>query len=126
MNDLFPVTAAAAESLISSRFRVHPIVGDAMEPALRGGRDYVLAAPITSYAGEGIYLLNVGLGIDLYRVTTTFDGKGGLRLSRDNQRYQSHDITRERFEESVVGIVVADIKTRDDRFLRGAREEGRL
>jgi hypothetical protein len=90
-----------------------------MEPALRGGRDYVLTAPITSYDGEGIYLLDVGLGIDLFRVTTTFDGKGGLRLSRENERYQSHEISRERFDDVVIGIVVADVKVRDERYLRG-------
>jgi hypothetical protein len=125
MNDLFPV-AAPAESVLSGKFRVHPIVGDGMEPTLRGSRDYVLLAPITSYAGEGIYLLDIGIGTELFRVTTTFDGEGGLRLSRENPRYQSHEISRERFEEQVIAIVIADIKTRDERFLRSAYEEGRI
>lgn len=114
----FP-TVTSGDNVRSDRFRVHAVVGDAMEPVLRGSRDYVLVAPVTSYEGEGIYLVDVGLGIDLFRVTTTFDGKGGLRLSRENPRYQSHEVARESFEEAVVGMVVADIKARDERFLRG-------
>ncbi len=49
------------------RFRVHAVVDDAMEPMLRGSRDYVLGAPVTSYVGEGIYLVDGGHGIDLFR-----------------------------------------------------------
>lgn len=118
MMNAFVSPTLPAHRIMSNAFRVHPIQGDGMEPTLRGGRDYVLTAPITTYEGEGIYLLDVGIGIDLFRVTTAFDGKGGLHLSRENERYQSHEISRERFEETVIGIVVADIRVRDDRFLR--------
>lgn len=113
----FVAPAMPANRIMSNGLRVHPVQGDAMFPLLRGGRDYVLIAPVTSYKGEGIYLLDVGLGVDLFRVCNVFDGKGGLRLSRENPIYQLHDISRERFEEQVVGIVVADIKVRDERFL---------
>jgi hypothetical protein len=78
-----------------------------------------LLAPVTTYEGEGIYLVDIGIGTELFRVTSTFDGKGGLCLSRENARYGSHKISRDRFEEQVVGIAVADIKVRDERFLRG-------
>lgn len=122
MNDLLLPTIPA-ENVLSDRFRVHAVIGDSMEPTLRSDRDYVLVAPVTSYEGEGIYLLDVGLGIELFRVSCTFDGEGGLRLSRENPRYQSYEIGRERFEEMVVGIVVADIKTRDERFLRNVYQE---
>lgn len=70
------------ENVLSGRFRVHAVIGDSMEPALRGGRDCALVSPVTSYSGEGIYLIETGLGVDLFRVTSTFDGAGGLCLSR--------------------------------------------
>ncbi|MGZ2478008.1 hypothetical protein [Sinorhizobium medicae] len=105
------------ENVLSGRFRVHAVIGDSMEPALRGGRDYALVSPVTSYSGEGIYLIETGVGVDLFRVTSTFDGAGGLCLSKENQRYRSQSISREQFNETVLGIVVADIKPRDERFL---------
>ncbi|WP_274845121.1 hypothetical protein [Sinorhizobium meliloti] len=103
--------------VLSDRFRVHAVIGDSMEPALRGGRDYALISPVSSYSGEGIYLIDTAFGVDLFRVTSTFDGAGGLCLSKENQRYRSHSISREQFNETVLGIVVADIKPRDERFL---------
>lgn len=52
MHDLsFPVVAP--EEVLSDRFRVHAVNGDAMEPTLRGGRDYALLAPVAAYQGEG-------------------------------------------------------------------------
>ncbi|MGZ2472451.1 hypothetical protein ACVI1N_000742 [Sinorhizobium medicae] len=48
MHDLsFPVVAP--EEVLSDRFRVHAVNGDAMEPTLRGGRDYALLAPVASW-----------------------------------------------------------------------------
>jgi phage repressor protein C with HTH and peptisase S24 domain len=115
-NVAFP--AVPPEEVLSSRFRVHAVTGDAMEPTLRGGRDYALLAPVTSYEGEGIYLVDIGGGTDLYRVTSAFDGAGGLLLSQEKSRGERHRLTREKFEALVVGIVVADIRVRDERFLR--------
>jgi hypothetical protein len=117
MDELF-ASIAPPEKVLSDRFRVHPVVGDGMDPTLRGGRDYVLLAPVTLYEGEGIYLVNVGSGLDLFRVSNTFDGSGGLALSQENPRGGYHRLSREQFDALVVGIVVADIKTRDERFLR--------
>jgi hypothetical protein len=108
------------ENLLSSRFRIHPVVGDTMEPTFRGGRDYALLAPVTSYWGEGVYLVNIGSGVDLFRVESAFDGKGGLRLSQENPRCGTVCLSRERFDDAVVGIVIADIRPRDERFLRQA------
>ena len=90
-----------------------------MEPTLRGGRDYVLLAPVTAYEGEGIYLVDVGGTLELFRVSNTFDGEGGLLLSQE-QRGGVHRLSREQFQALAVGIVVADIRTRDERFLRAA------
>lgn len=116
MQDLFN-PGAAPENLMSGRFRVHAVKTDAMEPALRCGRDYALLAPVTSYQGEGIYLIDDGLSLDLYRVSSTLEKGGALSLSRENPRYGARTIGREDFNERVVGIVVADIKVRNERFL---------
>ncbi|RVI52136.1 hypothetical protein SmedWSM1115_07370 [Sinorhizobium medicae WSM1115] len=90
-----------------------------MEPTLRGGRDYVLLAPVSEYRGEGVYLVDAGAGLDLFCVMNSVDGKGGLVLFQENRRDEKHHLSLEKFEELVAGIVVADIRTRDERFLRG-------
>lgn len=118
MNDLF-ATSIPAETVLSGRFRVHPVIGDSMEPSLRGGRDYVLTVPVTTYQGEGLYLVNAGQGIELFRVGATLGMGSLLRLSRENDRYGSHCLSRDKFNDLVVGIVVADIRSRDERFLKG-------
>lgn len=75
----------------------------------------MLTAPVTSYEGEGVYLVDAGLGIELYRVTNILGPNGDLMLSRENTIYQSHHMERERFNDVVVGKVVADIRIRDER-----------
>lgn len=117
MNDIV-LPSIPPDSVLSDRFRVHAVTGDAMEPTLRGGRDYALLAPVASYTGEGIYLLHVGDGFELFRVVNTFDGEGSLQLSQENRRSEIHRVSREKFNDLVVGIVVADIRARDERFLR--------
>lgn len=116
----FSFPSVPTENVLSDRFRVHAVTGDAMEPTLRGGRDYALLAPVASYEGEGIYLMNIGAGLDLFRVTTSFDGEGGYRLSQENRRSRPQCLSRQQFDALVVGLVVADIRTRDERFLRDA------
>ncbi|MHC2298184.1 hypothetical protein [Rhizobium mongolense] len=118
MNDLF-AHVISPDKVLSGRFRIHPVLGDEMEPTLRGGRDYVLTTPVTAFEGEGIYLVDVGFGIELFRVTNTLGPAGELLLSRENPLYGSHRVARQHFNEAVVGIVVADIRTRVDRFLGG-------
>jgi hypothetical protein len=117
MNELFS-SFVSPEKVLSGKFRIHAVVGDEMEPTLRGGRDYVLAAPVTAYEGEGIYLVDIGLGIELFRVTNTLGPAGELLLSRENEHYPPHRMERWQFSDAVVGIVVADIRTRDERFLK--------
>lgn len=114
----FVVSKITPESVLSDRFRVHAVSGDAMEPTLRGGRDYALIAPVAEYQGEGLYLVDAGGGLEIFRVTNTFDGSGGLLLSQE-RRGGVHHLSRGKFDALVVGIVVADIRTRDERFLRG-------
>lgn len=117
MTSLF-ASFVSPEKVLSGRFRVHAVVGDEMEPTLRGGRDFVLAAPVTAYEGEGVYLVDIGLGIELFRVTNTLGPAGELLLSRENPHYPPHKLARKQFSDAVVGIVVADIRTRDSRFLK--------
>jgi hypothetical protein len=114
----FRIPDIPPENVLSSRFRVHAVQTDSMEPTLRSGRDYALLAPVASYEGEGVYLVDIGTGVDLYRVSSSFDGAGGLRLSQENRRSRPQCLSRKQFDALVVGIVVADIRTRDERFLR--------
>ncbi len=110
-----------AENILSDKFRVHAVLSDGMEPSLRARRDFVVLAPISNYVGEGVYAIFDGYGVpELFRVTPEF-GKG-LRLFRDNKRYQEYVLTIEKFEEVVVGFVIADINVKDERFLRKAME----
>lgn len=115
MNDLF-APAIPAENVLSDRLRVHPVLGDRMCDTLRSGYDYVLIAPVNGYAGEGLYLVFNGFGPDLFRVSPT--GNRQLRLFGDNKHYVDHFWTLDVFNEHVLGIVVADIKVRDERHLR--------
>lgn len=118
MRDFF-APAIPAQTVFSDRLRAHPVIGDGMYPLLRGGWDYVLLAPVSEYHGEGIYLVHNGLGEELFRVTPAWDGKKGIRLMRENKAYSDQVWTLEQFRDGVLGIVVADIKMRDERFLRG-------
>jgi hypothetical protein len=124
MNDFF-APAIPANQLPLEALRIHAVRGDGMFPLLRGNWDYVLVSPLHTYRGEGIYLLDYGVGEDLFRVSPAWDGKKSLSLSRENRVYQDHTISVGRFEECVLGIVVADIKVRDERMLREAVEGGR-
>ncbi|MGO7779449.1 hypothetical protein ACC717_04875 [Rhizobium ruizarguesonis] len=117
MNELF-ASFVSPEKVLSGKFRVHPVLGDEMEPTLRGGRDFVLTAPVTAFEGEGLYLVDIGIGIELFRVTNTLGPAGELLLSRENDQYPPHRLARQQFTDAVVGIVVADIRTRDERFLK--------
>ncbi|KSV76683.1 hypothetical protein N182_24740 [Sinorhizobium sp. GL2] len=114
---------APADNVFSDNFRIHPVMSDAMEPTLLARRDYVLLAPVTAYHGEGVYAIIDGLGVpELFRVSPAFDGRGGLRLFRDNKRYNDYVISREQFDEAVVAYMVAEIKVKDERFLREAMQ----
>lgn len=119
MMDFF-TPAIPAENVLSPALRVRMVDGDGLEPGLRGGRDYVLLKPVQVYVGEGIYLVDIGCGEALYRVQNMLGGQ--VRIKLDNPIYgdEGHIWTREMFEESVLGFVVADIRVRDERFLREA------
>lgn len=116
MNELFPV--APAPNVMSDQFRVHPVVGDGMAPALRSNWDYVLLKPTSEWCGEGIYLIHDGFGPVLYRFQRF---GGGLLMKLDNPAYDSRrQLTMDEFEACVLAYAVADIKVRDERFFREA------
>lgn len=114
MNDLFAIEAKP-ETFYAGGLRIQRVEGDGMTPTLIGGRDFVLIRPVHRYVGEGVYLVADGVASQLYRVQS--NGAGGIRLLRDNAAYSGHELTRERFEEDVLGIVVADVKVRSERLL---------
>ncbi|WP_455918735.1 hypothetical protein [Ensifer canadensis] len=122
MSDFF-APAIPADRILSPTLRVHMVDGDGFEPQLKNRRDYVLIAPVTEYAGEGLYLLHDGYGPVLYRVQYILAADKPIRLSLDNPLHRhsegcGHRWSRETFNDAVLGIVVADIKVRDERYLR--------
>ncbi len=112
-----------AESVMSPSLRIHLVDGDGMEPELKSRRDYVMIAPVSAYCGEGIYLVDWGPGPVLYRAQWTGGGKILIKLDNPLYRDSGHTCSRDQFDEMVVGFVVADIKVRDERFLRQAVEK---
>jgi hypothetical protein len=61
------------------------VEGDGMAPTLRPHRDVALVLPVDRYQYEGVYLLDNGIGWELFRAQPW--GGGKLRLSRDNPTY---------------------------------------
>lgn len=117
MNDFFAPTIPA-EQVLSDRLHIEPIIGDGWEPRLRGGYDYVLVAPVNSYQGDGTYLLYEH-GAKYFRRLYSCGQRGKLRCSLENPLYGAPDIVDlEGMNEIIIGIVVADIKVQDERFLR--------
>lgn len=119
--DLFG-QAVPATALLSPQLRLEMVPSDTMEPTLRSRWDHVLVRPCTSYEGEGIYLMSDPFGgVKLTRASSTLGGrKGHLLLYSDNKHYGEHLVERDWFEESVLAIVVADVKVRDARLLMPA------
>lgn len=116
MNDLF--APPSTQNVMSDQFRVHPVIGDGMAPALRSNWDYVLLKPTSEWCGEGIYLMHDGFGPVLYRLQS-YGGK--LLMKLDNPAYDGHRLlTKDEFEACVLAYVVADLKVRDERFFRAA------
>lgn len=111
MNDLFAPPALTRETFASRRLSVVPVTSDGMNPTLRGGWDYVLAAPVDSFVYDSLYVVDFAGCPTIYRCQNCFDGS--LRLSRDNPVYSDLVMTAERFSEVVLGIVVCDLKVRD-------------
>ncbi|AMJ61991.1 S24 family peptidase [Bosea sp. PAMC 26642] len=114
--DLFP-TPLRPDAFQSARVRLHRVESDNMEPTLRSRWDYVLVAPVHTYAGEGLYLIQHAEGdCQVYRCQC--NGQGDIWLLSDNKLYSRHTFSRAKFEARVLAKVLADVKVRDDHELR--------
>jgi signal peptidase I len=91
-----------------------PIISDNMEPTLRRG-DFVLAAPVDRYDGEGIYVFDVRGDAVVYRACG-FGEPGTVHLSSDNRLYSVQSVSKERFEGVVLGKVAATVNVTDRRM----------
>jgi phage repressor protein C with HTH and peptisase S24 domain len=117
MEDLFPQAPIPGELFRSRRIRILPVLGDSMEPTLRGGRDYVAVVPIDRYTGEGLYVIDINGVPNIRRVQARL--RDTVSLIRDNSLYgataalRSDDVPCEWFLERVIGKVAAEIKVRE-------------
>lgn len=93
----------------ASPLRVHWVDGSAMAPTLRPG-DAVFVLPTTCYEGEGIYLVEDGGDVpSLFRAMTA-SSREEVRLSFDAAPHSAFTMPRERFNERVLGLVVAELR----------------
>lgn len=121
MAELITLPAAASAA---PRHCLFPIEGDYMEPRLTGWLDYVLVVPATRFLIDGLYLMDLGDGVEGVRVVSrTADG---YRVSFANPKYTSHVLTREEFQREVRGFVAGELKMQItagqvDAYLNGRR-----
>jgi hypothetical protein len=88
-----------------SGLHLHPIKGNYMEPTLRGGRDFILVAPIGGYDYDGIYLFDDG---SIHRADR---GPGRtVALWGDNPAYRRHIVDLDWFNDHVVAKAVGELK----------------
>ena len=104
--------SALATTAAPTSMRLHLVGGDGMAPTLRAGIDYVMVRPAGRYEGEGVYVLDNGLGLDLFRVEPA---TRGMRLYRDNPHYTDRVLSLDDLESMIVGKVVADVIVRERR-----------
>lgn len=90
------------------------IVGDHMQPQLRTG-DFLMLAPVTSYDGEGVYVLDFdgdGVGCPYLAERVPVRGVSEVRIWHPNPAYSRHVIGLDDFERAVRGKAVADVRMR--------------
>ena len=97
-----------------------------MEPRLKGWLDHVLVVPTTRFLIEGLYLMDLGDGVEGVRVVGHADGGRDYRVSYGNPKYSSHVLTRVEFQREVLGFVVGELKMQltpgqVDAYLNGSR-----
>lgn len=103
-------TALSQPGAQAPGLRHFPIVGDAYEPALRGG-DVLIVAPCDRFEYDTDYLLDFGDGEAPYVASRA--GGGQVSVRHRNPRYTVGVISRESFDRAVSGIVVAEVRIRD-------------
>ncbi|MBB3745022.1 hypothetical protein FHX10_004559 [Rhizobium sp. BK591] len=122
----FLASAIPAETIMSDRLRIRMVDGDGMAPDLCGLRDYVMILPVDRYHCDGVYLVDRGFGGTLYRADRSDRRETPIRMRLDNPCYHrgaDHGysyFTLEKFNEMVLGFVVANIKVTNEPMLREA------
>lgn len=99
---------------MSTDTRIVPVDDDAMEPTLYRG-DAVIAAPVETYCGEGLYVVDIGYP-RLYRVQVN-PATGALVLRSDNRAYPSSEWPMEEFSELVMAKVGATVRVLDPHLI---------
>jgi hypothetical protein len=117
-DDLFPPEIPAVFTR-SSKLRTHPVSGTAMAPTLKTG-DFVLLVPTTLYQGEGVYLIGDGDGAPFLARVMTWNSREEMRLSFDAVPHAPFFLSRESFNDCVLGLVAAEIKVTRPSALRQA------
>jgi hypothetical protein len=124
MNDLFAQPKLTREAFNSRGLSVLPVLGDGMSPTLRGGWDYVLVSPLNRFLYDSVYVVEEADQPCIYRAQSM--GTGQIGLLNDNPAYgatagdRMHLVSRDWFEEHVLGIVVCDLKVRDADLMQRA------
>jgi phage repressor protein C with HTH and peptisase S24 domain len=120
--DLFATPVLARETFASRKLAIIPILGDGMAPTLRGGWDYVLAAPVARFLYDSLYVLNTGAAPTVYRCQSLIAGH--VVLKSDNSAYPDRHVSHDWFDEHVLGIVACDLRVRDHDLLQRSRGPG--
>lgn len=107
--------------------RVFPIDCDSMEPTLKRG-GYALVAPCSDYNGEGLYVLDNGIGTAIYRVAKSAPFREStIFLLSDNSRYKRHEVSLEWFRGAVLAQVAAKVEIMNSAVFEGREPyDGRL
>jgi hypothetical protein len=107
------------------------VLGDAMQPTLRGWWDYVLIAPTNRFLYDELYVIRDEHHGTLLTYRVASAGRGRLSLIRDNPVYgktpaeRADTVPVEWFERQVVGIVACILKVQSQRLIRNAWTEYR-
>lgn len=108
-----------ADAIHSPKLRAHAISGTAMAPTLRCG-DFVLLAPVAQYQGEGVYLIDQGDRTPVLSRVMTWTSIDEMRLSFDAVPHAPYFMPREKFDERVLGMVVAEIRVTEPGIIHQA------
>lgn len=97
------VVRPAPQAIPTARFL--PVTSDANAPTLKLG-DFLAVIPVGSFRCCGFYVLDSGLGFDMWRCSAELSGK--VRMSRDNPLYPGVVLlSPAEFSERVLGQVFA-------------------
>jgi len=112
MSAAFPIPAVAHVS--TARVRFIPVIGDSMEPTLKRN-NMVAVVPVSGYRAEGLYVLDVLGQPNIVRCQAL--SANSLRVWHDNPAYGGNTVTREWFEEALLGKVAAVLEITDRSLL---------